>query len=36
VVMEYLHQTHDHPTFLRLLRRLRIRPAWTPTVPVAQ
>jgi hypothetical protein len=31
VVMDNLHQTHDHPTFLRLLRKLGIRPVWTPT-----
>ena len=31
VVMDNLHQTHDHPSFRRLLRTLRIQPVWTPT-----
>lgn len=31
VVMDNLHQTHDHPSFLKFLRTLRIRPVWTPT-----
>jgi DDE superfamily endonuclease len=31
VVMDNLHNTHDHPRFLALLRKLRIRPVWTPT-----
>jgi hypothetical protein len=31
VIMDNLRQTHDHPWFLALLRRLRIRPVWTPT-----
>lgn len=31
VVMDNLHQVHDHPRFLALLERLRIRPVWTPT-----
>jgi hypothetical protein len=31
VIMDNLRQTHDHPWFLTLLRRLRIRPVWTPT-----
>jgi hypothetical protein len=31
VVMDNLHQTHDHPRFRRLLRTLRISPVWTPT-----
>lgn len=31
VVMDNLHQTHDHPRFLALLKRLRIHPVWTPT-----
>jgi hypothetical protein len=31
VIMDNLHGTHDHPRFLALLRRLRIRPVWTPT-----
>lgn len=30
VVMDNLHDTHDHPRFLALLR-LRITPVWTPT-----
>jgi hypothetical protein len=29
--MDNLHQTHDHPIFRRLLRKLRISPVWTPT-----
>ncbi len=31
VILDNLHNTHDHPRFLALLRRLLIRPAWTPT-----
>jgi hypothetical protein len=31
VIMDNLHGTHDHPRFLKLLRRLRIHPVWTPT-----
>ena len=31
VVMDNLHQTHDHPRFLALLKRLRIHPVWTAT-----
>jgi hypothetical protein len=31
VVMDNLHNVHDNPTFLALLRRLRIHPVWTPT-----
>jgi transposase len=31
VIMDNLHNVHDHPRFLGLLRRLRIHPAWTPT-----
>lgn len=31
VVMDNLHNVHDNPTFLSLLRRLRIQPVWTPT-----
>ena len=31
VVMDNLHQTHDHPTFRRLLKKLRISAVWTPT-----
>jgi DDE superfamily endonuclease len=30
-IMDNLHQTHDHPRFLALPRRLRIHPVWTPT-----
>jgi transposase len=31
VIMDNLHNIHDHPRFLALLRRLRITPVWTPT-----
>lgn len=31
VIMDNLHNVHDHPRFLALLRRLRITPVWTPT-----
>jgi len=31
VIMDNLHNVHDHPRFLALLRRLRIEPVWTPT-----
>jgi hypothetical protein len=31
VILDNLHNVHDHPRFLTLLRRLRIRPVWTPT-----
>jgi len=31
VVLDNLHQTHDHPRFLALLRQLKIRPVWTPS-----
>jgi transposase len=31
VVMDNLHNVHDHPRLLSLLRRLRIHPVWTPT-----
>lgn len=31
VIMDNLHNTHDHPRFLALLRRLHIQPVWTPT-----
>ena len=31
VIMDNLHQVHDHPRFLALLRKLRIEPVWTPT-----
>jgi len=31
VVMDNLHNIHNHPRFLALLRRLRIRPIFTPT-----
>lgn len=31
VVLDNLHQVHDHPKFLALLKKLHIHPAWTPT-----
>lgn len=31
VIMDNLHNVHDHPRFLALLRRLRIQPVPTPT-----
>jgi hypothetical protein len=31
VVLDNLHNVHDHPRFLRALRRLRIRPVFVPT-----
>lgn len=31
VVLDNLHQVHDHPRFLALLRRLKITPVWIPT-----
>ena len=31
VILDNLHHVHDHPRFLALLRRLHIRPVWTPT-----
>ena len=31
VILDNLHNVHDHPRFLMLLRRLRIHPVWTPT-----
>jgi hypothetical protein len=31
VIMDNLHNIHDHPRFLTLLRRLRIHPVPTPT-----
>jgi hypothetical protein len=31
VILDNLHNTHDHPRFLALLKRLRIHPVWTPT-----
>jgi hypothetical protein len=31
VILDNLHNVHDHPRFLTLLRRLRIHPVWTPT-----
>jgi hypothetical protein len=31
VIMGNLHNVHDHPRFLKLLRRLRIQPVPTPT-----
>jgi DDE superfamily endonuclease len=31
VIMDNLHNVHDHPRFLKLLRRLWIQPVLTPT-----
>jgi len=31
VIMDNLHNIHDHPRFLAFLRRLRIQPVFTPT-----
>jgi transposase len=31
VVLDNLHNVHDHPRLLSALRRLRIHPVWTPT-----
>jgi hypothetical protein len=31
MILDNLHNVHDHPRFLALLRRLHIRHAWTPT-----
>ena len=31
VVLDNLHNVHDHPQVLALMRRLRIHPVWTPT-----
>ena len=31
VILDNLHNVHDHPRFLALLRKLRIRPIFTPT-----
>ncbi len=31
VIMDKLHNVHDHPRFVALRRRLHIRPVWTPT-----
>lgn len=31
VILDNLHNVHDHPRLLALLRRLRIHPVWTPT-----
>jgi hypothetical protein len=31
VILDNLHNVHDHPRFLALLRRLHIHPVWTPT-----
>lgn len=31
VILDNLHNVHDHPRFLTLLKRLRIHPVWTPT-----
>jgi hypothetical protein len=30
VIQDNLRNVHDHPRFLALLQRLRIRPVWTP------
>jgi hypothetical protein len=31
VILDNLHNLHDHPRFLALLKKLRIHPVWTPT-----
>jgi len=31
LILDNLHNVHDHPTVLALMRRLRIHPVWTPT-----
>jgi hypothetical protein len=31
VILDSLHNVHDHPRFLAVLRRLHIHPVWTPT-----
>ena len=31
VLLDNLHNVHDHPTVLALMRQLRINPVWTPT-----
>jgi transposase len=31
VVLDNLHNVHDHPTALALMRKLHIHPVWTPT-----
>ena len=31
VVLDNLHNVHDHPTMLALMRKLHIHPVWTPT-----
>ncbi len=31
VVLDNLHNVHDHPTVLALMHKLRIHPLWTPT-----
>ena len=31
VVLDNLHNVHDHPTVLALMRNLHIHPVWTPT-----
>jgi hypothetical protein len=31
VVLDNLHNVHDHPKFLALLKKLHIHPPWTPT-----
>jgi len=31
VILDNLHNVHDHPTLLALMRKLHIHPVWTPT-----
>lgn len=31
LIMDNLHNVHDHPRVLAVLRQLRIQPVWTPT-----
>ena len=31
VILDNLHNVHDHPRFLTLLKKLHIQPVWTPT-----
>jgi hypothetical protein len=31
VILDNLHNVHDHPRFLALLQKLHIHPVWTPT-----
>ena len=30
-MLDNLHNVHDHPTVLALMKRLHIHPVWTPT-----